>query len=77
MLTGSLPFCAPSAPEVLTAILRDAPPPLPDAVPAWLRSTVARCLEKKASDRFSSAHDLAAVLAGAGAMRPDADAASG
>jgi len=58
-------FAGESAPEVLTAILKLAPPGLGSSErtrsPALSR-IVRRCLEKRPEDRFQSAHDLALAL---------------
>lgn len=62
MLASKPPFEAPSAVEVMHAIVHQEPPPLPDSVPAGLRRIVARCLEKKPALRFQSARDLAFAL---------------
>ena len=65
MLTGVKPFHRDSAPETLTAVLREDPTPRsPDTVsggrmPAALERVVLRCLEKKPAERFQSASDLA------------------
>lgn len=65
MLTGRRPFQADSNLQTLTAILRDAPPPLrsirPD-VPADLERILLRCLEKKPDARYASAAELAEDL---------------
>ena len=60
MLTGRAPFSRETAPETMTAILKEDPPqPLsPDASPALAR-IVSRCLEKTREMRFQSARDLA------------------
>jgi len=61
MLTGRPPFQGDSYLRTLTAILRDAPPPLgtvrPD-VPAALEKIVTRCLAKRPEDRFATAGDV-------------------
>lgn len=62
MLADKPPFVAPSAVEVMHAIVHDEPPPLPDSVPEGLRRIVFRCLEKKPALRFQSARDLAFAL---------------
>jgi hypothetical protein len=55
MLSGQRAFHRDSAPETLTAILMEDPPPLTDAV---LERIVRRCLEKSPEQRFQSASDL-------------------
>jgi dipeptidyl aminopeptidase/acylaminoacyl peptidase len=62
LLTGSNPFVRESAVETMHAIIRDDAPPLGAGVPAGLALVVAHCLEKRPSDRFQSAQDLAYAL---------------
>jgi serine/threonine-protein kinase len=59
MLTGGPPFRGQSSPEIVSAVLRDAPDPItrPD-VPLQLARIVARCLEKDPRKRVQSAADL-------------------
>jgi hypothetical protein len=62
MFTGRQPFRRETAPETMTAILREDPPELTEAgvvVPGALDRLVRRCLEKRAQERFQSARDLA------------------
>ena len=65
MLTGRRPFAATSDAGLVSAILRDDPPPLrslrPD-VPAAVESIVARALAKRPSDRYPDAAMLHADL---------------
>ncbi len=61
MLAGVRPFRGSTAAEVLSAILRDDPPPLA-AVHSDLQAVVSRCLAKDRSDRFQSARDLVSAL---------------
>jgi formylglycine-generating enzyme required for sulfatase activity/pimeloyl-ACP methyl ester carboxylesterase/predicted Ser/Thr protein kinase len=65
MLVGRRPFEGDSYLQTLTAILRDAPPPLatlrPD-VPAALAKAVTRALEKRPDDRFASAREMETEL---------------
>ena len=73
MLAGARPFEGASAADVMSAVLRADPPPLPDAVPVALRSIVQRCLNRQPSERFQSASDLAFALrsiTGSTASRP-------
>jgi serine/threonine protein kinase/Tol biopolymer transport system component len=60
MLAGRPAFTRDTAPETMTAILKDDPPALraPD-VPPSLARIVSRCLEKAREMRFQSARDLA------------------
>jgi hypothetical protein len=61
MLAGRRPFRGDSPVSLLTAILRDPPPPLrslrPD-VPRYLKRVVDRCLAKRPGDRYASAAEL-------------------
>ncbi len=65
MLSGRPPFLRGTSADTVAAILGEDPPPLAasgrTSVPA-LQEIVNRCLEKRAPDRFSSAHDLAFAL---------------
>jgi len=69
MLTGRRPFQGDSYLRTLTAILRDAPPPLgtvrPD-VPDALEKIVTRSLAKRPEDRFSAAGDVEKELVALG-----------
>jgi serine/threonine protein kinase len=60
MLTGRPAFTRETAPETMTAVLKEDPPALraPD-VSASLARIVSRCLEKTREMRFQSARDLA------------------
>jgi dienelactone hydrolase len=62
MLAGVRAFRGSTSTDVLAALLKDDPPPLPDKVPPALDRIVRQCLEKRPQDRFSSAHDLALAL---------------
>jgi eukaryotic-like serine/threonine-protein kinase len=65
MLAGRRPFSAESDIGLLTAILRDPPPPLrnmrPD-IPAEVAAVVDRCLAKDANMRYANAGELHAAL---------------
>jgi protein kinase-like protein len=65
MLTGVHPFARNTAAEMLTAVLRDDPPPvlrtLPD-ITSSVASLVERCLEKQPGDRPETARDFALFL---------------
>jgi Tol biopolymer transport system component len=66
MATGKKAFSRDSAPETLTAIIRDEPEPigrLAPLAPAPLGWIVERCLAKNADDRYASTRDLARDLA--------------
>jgi eukaryotic-like serine/threonine-protein kinase len=65
MCTGRRPFEAETSVEMMTAILRQEPPPITDSngdIPEALDQIVRRCLEKHREDRFQSARDLAFML---------------
>jgi len=65
MLTGRRPFDGGNAASVISAILRDTPPPvneLQPRVPRALARLVERCLAKRPLDRFQSALDLRHTL---------------
>ena len=65
MLARRRPFEGNSAPEVLTAILKEDPPDLSSSDSSFspaLSRIVRRCLEKRPEDRFHSARDLAFAL---------------
>ena len=65
LLTGSTPFAARTAEEVIVNVLREPPHPLdelrPD-VPFGLVLIVKRCLEKNPANRFANVSDLARAL---------------
>ena len=72
MLTGRRPFSGSTTVETAAAILKEDPEPISAAsptVPSGLATVVAKCLEKRPEDRFSSAHDLSLTL---GAIDSDA-----
>ena len=65
MLTGRLPFLAPSPRAMLAAQVTTAPDPLIEqrpAVPPALNALVMRCLEKRPADRWQRAEDLLVAL---------------
>jgi len=66
MASGKRAFARPSAPETMTAIIREEPEPLAQAAPASaipLRWIVERCLAKEREERYGSTRDLAHDLA--------------
>ncbi len=66
MLAGRRPFQRQTLPDTMTAILTEDPEPFDaDArsLPPALEQILRRCLEKRAEERFQSAHDLAFALA--------------
>ena len=64
MLSGQRPFSGDTLADLLSAILREDPAPLPANVRSVtaLERVVLRCLEKNPSERFQSARDLAFQL---------------
>lgn len=61
MLAGSRPFVGPSSPALMSAILRDTPPPLSEVrgdIPDGLARLVARCIEKRPEDHVQTARDV-------------------
>jgi hypothetical protein len=62
MLAGRRAFTGDTSVEVMTAILKQDAPELPDTVPASVRQIVAHCLEKEPRSRFQSARDLGFAL---------------
>ena len=66
MATGRRAFVRGSAPETLTAVIREEPEPIAQRnpnVPAPLRWTIERCLVKEPRHRYASTEDLARDLA--------------
>jgi hypothetical protein len=62
MIAGRRAFARPSAPETMTAIIREEPEPLAKAAPGSpvpLRWIVERCLAKEREGRYGSTRDLA------------------
>jgi TolB-like protein/Flp pilus assembly protein TadD len=80
MATGRRPFQGDSEVSILSAVLRDTPPPVaelrPD-LPAAISRIVERCLAKDPASRFADAGELAPLLAAAGAEPPRAAAPRG
>jgi Tol biopolymer transport system component len=65
MVSGTRPFHKASAPETMTAILKEEPPDLAApgrSVPPGLDRIIRHCLEKEPSSRFQSARDIAFAL---------------
>ncbi len=80
MLTGKRAFARESAPETMTAIIREEPEPVERGAPeasVALRWIVERCLAKDPDERYGSTRDLARDLArlGDGALETDRPAA--
>jgi protein kinase-like protein len=69
MLAGAHPFRRATITDTITAILREDPPSLDNAVPglpAGIAKIVERCLDKHPADRPASARDLGLFLEAAG-----------
>jgi serine/threonine protein kinase/Tol biopolymer transport system component len=61
MVAGRRLFAAETSAETMTAVLREAPPPIP-GVSAGLEQIIRHCLEKEPAARCQSARDLAFQL---------------
>ncbi|HTD51752.1 MAG TPA: protein kinase, partial [Thermoanaerobaculia bacterium] len=75
MLSGRRAFRGDSSADVLSAILKEEPPPLAETgrgVPPPLERLVAHCLEKNPEERFQSARDLAYDLEALSGLSPSA-----
>ena len=82
MATGRRPFQGASAAALVSAILRDTPPPVAELrpeLPGALGELIARCLEKSRDARIQTAGEVKAALEaiGAPASRPASPAAPG
>jgi eukaryotic-like serine/threonine-protein kinase len=66
MVTGRHPFARPTAAEMLTAIMKEDPPPLPSGTPEPVAEIVERCLARERGQRYGSTADLAHDLSRAG-----------
>ena len=62
LATGDRPFQGKTKFEVTSAILEQAPRPLPESVPAGLRSVIERCLAKEPGERYQRGSEVRAVL---------------
>jgi len=72
MAAGARPFQGQTGFELSTAIMTQAPPPLPSQVPTELRAVIERCLEKEPGRRYQRAGEVRAALEAiqAGAVAP-------
>jgi serine/threonine protein kinase/Tol biopolymer transport system component len=61
-LGGQRPFTGATDLEVLQKLIHATPPPLPETVPAGLRSVVEKALESDPADRYQSMQELAVDL---------------
>lgn len=65
LLTGQVPFDDENPVQILLKHNRDPVPPLPEAIAqAPLGRAIARALQKEAHDRYETAEDFAAAIAG-------------
>jgi serine/threonine-protein kinase len=65
LLTGRRPFERPTSVEILSAIIRDDPPPVQDINPSVsspLQQVIERCLRKHPRERYSDTRQLAADM---------------
>ena len=62
LATGDRPFQGQTKFEVTSAILEQPPRPLPESVPAGLRSVIERCLAKEPGERYQRGSEVRAVL---------------
>jgi serine/threonine-protein kinase len=72
MLVGEPPFSGPTAQSVVAKVLTEEPRPMIPrrrSIPPEVEETVLTALEKLPADRFGSAHEFAAGLAGERAAR--------
>ena len=79
MATGKRAFARASAPETMSAIIRDEPEPigsLAPLTPTPLRWIVERCLAKSPDDRYASTRDLARDLSNLRDRLPEASGAT-
>jgi serine/threonine-protein kinase len=70
LLSGAPPFRGDTLAELAHAHVHEPPPGLPSETPQDISAVVARCLQKKPTDRYQSARELVEALAaceGAGA----------
>ncbi len=62
MMMGKRPFKGHTAYELVSAILREAPAPLPASTPGVLKRIIGRCLEKETGHRYQRASEVVAAL---------------
>ena len=74
LLSGKRAFPRDTSVETMRAILKEDPPPMPEALPAPVREIVTHCLEKDPRDRFQCAKDLVFALSQAAAQSGSAPA---
>jgi eukaryotic-like serine/threonine-protein kinase len=64
MATGKRPFASETHVQTMSAILTEEPKPIDAKIPAPLRWTIGRCLEKDVTARYDSSRDLYRELSG-------------
>jgi serine/threonine-protein kinase len=62
MVGGRRPFAGQTGYELSAAILNEPPPPLPDELPAGVRTVVERCLAKAPGERYQNAGEVRTAL---------------
>jgi len=62
MVAGKRPFQGDTSPELVSAILREPPAPLPAACSGALGHIIERCLEKETGHRYQRASEVCAAL---------------
>ena len=63
MLVGQRPFVGATGTDVVAAILKEEPVPLPGSVPAELAALIEKCLAKVPEERFQHGAEVEAALA--------------
>ena len=63
LLTGKQPFVGRTPQAVIAAVCSEEPKPLPASVPPLLAEALAKCLARRADDRFQNVAELALALA--------------
>ncbi len=71
MASGKHPFAGRTAFELSSAILREAPTPLPASLPSGLRAVILHCLEKSPGERYQRASDVRIALEAVKVSEPE------
>jgi len=71
MASGKPPFPGRTAFELSSAILREAPTPLPASLPSGLKVVILRCLEKSPGERYQRASDVRIALEAVKVSEPE------
>src|SRR5262252_6628751 len=58
MIAGHLPFEGETAMEMISAILKDEPEPLPSNLPAEITQIIGKCLRKERNERYRTTNEL-------------------